>query len=1284
MKFAQISNTAARVMAWCWHHLIWITSACVLLIAAAVLALRYWVLPNVDNYRETIEQSVSKAAGQRITIGLLSADWTGMHARLNLGDVVVHDKAGRAALTLKRMDGVVSWRSLALWRPRFRSLDVYQPALAVRRDRNGVVSIGGIEMSGDTQEGGFSEWVLNQRDIRIHNAAIDWSDEQRAAPTLQLREVGLHLVNRGERHRFGLKASPPRELAGALDVRGDLSGKSLKNPADWRGRLYVHLGYADLAAWRTWVPLPFDVDRGSGALRAWAVIRDQRLQELTADVQLSDLRTRLGKALPELDLSSLNGRVGWKQAPLSREFSVAQLSLTTAGQLTLQPMDFSYKATTDAKGALLGGEIKAHAVDLAPLLSLAEHLPLQEPTRKLFAELAPQGRLHEVSARWEGALPALGKYSARGRFENLAVNRYGDWPAVQGVNGDVVANEKGGTLQLASAAVKVDLPEVFKETLEFDTVTAQMQWTGDAAANKGVKLKFSNAAFANPDIAGTLQGTFQLVPGQPGIADFGGALTRAQAQRVVRYLPLPAGRGARDWLEAAFLAGTSNDVKFRVKGDLREFPFDDEKKGAFAITATVSGGKLHYGDGWPDIDGIEGTLAFRGKRMEIQARQGAISGARLSGVRAEIPDLEVNRVLTVTGEAEGATADFLKFIVASPVSGYIDHFTDGMQGEGPGKLQLRLELPLRDLNGTRVNGGFQMAANRLLLDASMPPLEQVDGKIEFTESGVSIPSATATFLGGPLTIAGGTQRDSSIHLGLKGRINADALRRAGSAAWTSHLSGAADWNGVVTVRKKNVDLMLDSTLQGIASTLPAPFTKGAGEALPMRLERRFVSSTRDQLLVTLGDIVSARLIRHADGKRTVIDRGMVRLGGGVAAEPERDGVYVSGSLKSLNVDPWLKLGEAPATASGGGSDIAYVLNGVDLKLGEFEVFARKFGDLAISAGAANAGTTHYDLVGREIEGGVDWNPQGRGRLDAKLKRLTIPAAAPVPAAARDKAVKEETQLPALDIVAEQFQMGTKPLGKLELKAVQQQRDWRIEKLNLIHADGTLKADGLWQSWLTNPRTDMNVQWSIVDAGSTLARLGHPNTVREGIAEISGSLSWDGGPHQLDLGSLSGKFAFRAAKGQFMQMEPGLGKLLGVISLQSLPRRLSLDFRDVFRKGFAFDEILGEIKVDRGIASTDKFLIAGPAAKVLMSGAVDLARETQNLQMKVSPHVSEGVAIATGLLGGPIGALAAFVALKLAKDPFDELVALRYTVTGSWADPVVARVDLPSPRASHND
>ena len=1281
MTLKAISSGFVRVLAWLWHKAVWITVASVLLLATSVLALRYWVLPNADSYRERVAQSVSKAAGQRVTIGRMTADWEGLRPRLNLGSVVVYDKAGRAALTLQRVDSTLSWLSVALWSPRFHALDFYAPKLDIRRDKLGVISVGGIEMGGDTQEGGFSDWVLSQRDIEIHDGAIDWTDEKRDAPALQLRQVRLHLVNRGERHRFALKANPPQQMASALDLRGDLAGKSLKNPADWSGRVFAQLDYADIAAWRTWVPFPVEFHRGAGAVRAWATIRDLTLYEMIADVRLADVRTRLGKNLPELDLSVLTGRVTWKKTPKSVELATTQLGLTTAGNLRLQPMDFSVKVTPDANGAPLAGEIKANVIDIAPLISLADRLPLDNETRKRLEDLSPQGRLFDVSAAWEGALPEPAKYSARARFEELAVNRYGTLPGLKGISGNLDASEKGGTLQLVSRAMKLDMPDLFKAPLEFDSVTAHATWLRDPFSGKGFHLKLPNVAYANADLAGVLQGSYQSVPGQPGIADFTGKLTRADARRAMRYMPLPVARQAREWMENAFVAGASNEVNFRVKGDLREFPFEGGKNGTFFVTAKITDGTLHYGDGWPNIEKIEGVVAIRGRRMEVLARQGAIQGVRLSGVRADITDLAQSRLLTITGDAEGSTPDFLKFIAASPVSGYINHFTDGMQAEGAGKLLLRLEMPLENLARTRVTGGYQMIANRLLIDASVPPLEQVTGRLEFTETGVNVPSANATFYGGPLTIAGTSQRDGSIRMNLQGRINPDTVRRAGGPAWLSQVRGSADWSGSVTVRNKTVDLVLESNLQGLASNLPVPFMKTAAESIPLRVERRFVNNERDQLALSLGEIISARLVRHAEGKRTVIDRGVVRLGGGAAAEPERSGVWVSGSLKSVNLDGWLKL------AGPGSSDVGYTLGGLDVKLGEVEVYDRKFGELAVASTSTNSDTTRYRFAGRELEGTVDWNPQGRGRLVARLQKLTIPATTQTiaPAVTREKAaVIESAQLPALDVVAENFQLGVKPLGKLELKASQQERDWRIEQLRLTNPDGILTVDGVWQSWLSSPRTQVNVQWAVLDVGKTLARLGYPDGVRRGTAEIGGTLAWNGSPQQIDYASLSGKFAIRAVKGQFVKMEPGIGKLLGIISLQSIPRRLTLDFRDVFSDGFAFDEVLGEVKIDQGIAASEKFLISGPSAKVLMGGTVDLNRETQNLQVKVSPRVSDSVSIATAILGGPIAVLATFVAQKLLKDPLDDLISFKYAVTGGWADPVVTKVVPPQVEATRSN
>ncbi|MEQ1772820.1 MAG: YhdP family protein [Burkholderiales bacterium] len=1282
-------NGLRRVAAWVWHKLVWIVLAVLLAVAACVLALRYWVLPNIENYRETIAQSVSKAVGQKVTIGGIVASWDGLHPQLKLQSVVLHDKSGREALTLQRVDSTLSWLSVPTGSARFHSLDFYEPALDIRRDKRGVISVAGIEMSGDSREGGFSEWLLAQRDIEIHNAAVAWTDEMRGTPTLTLQQVRMHLINRGHHHRFGLKAIPPAQLASPVDLRGDFDGASLKDLAQWNGRVFVQLDYADIAAWRTWIPFHFEFPRGAGAVRAWAGVKGLSLHELTADVRLSNVRTRFAKDLPELDLSNLSGRVGWKKTQKSVEFSTQQLALTTSGNLELQPMDFTLKATLDATGQPAAGEIKANAIDIAPLVSLADHLPIDQETRKRLAELSPQGRLFDVQAKWEGALPDPAKYSARGRFEDLAMNRYGVLPGLRSVSGMLDATEKGGSSQLTAREMKLDLPDLFKEPLQFDTLTAHAGWTRDLK-DKGFELKLSNVSYHNADLAGTLSGSYRTVPDQPGIIDLTGNLMRADARSVMRYLPITVARGARPWMENAFLAGTSGDVSFRVKGDLREFPFADNKGGTFFVTAKISGGTLHYGEGWPNIENIDGDFAFRGKRMDIVARHGTIYGVRLSKVHAEMPDLSqpAGRVLTITGEAEGGTPDFLKFIATSPVSGYIEHFTDGMQGEGAGKLDLKLVLPLVELDKTRLNGTYQMTNNRLVIEPSLPPLEQVTGKLEFTEAGVNVPAANAMFFGGPLAISGSTQRDGSIRIGLQGRVAPDTVRRAGGPAWLTYIRGATDWRGTVNVRKKTVDVVLESNLQGIASNLPAPFVKTAAEPMPVRIERRFVSADRDVVALTVGDIVSARLSRHSEGKRTIIDRGVVRLGGGAAGEPERDGVWISGSLKSANLDGWLKIAGGDSGSGGSsGSDISYTLAALDVKFGELEVYDRKFSDIAITSVKPDAATTRFTLSGKEFEGTADWSPAGKGRLVARMKKFIIPAATTVAAvapAAEKPVASESPQLPALDIVAEHFQMGSKVLGKLELKATPQDRDWRIEQLKLSNPDGILEVDGVWQSWLANPRTNVNVRWNITDVGKTLTRLGYPEGVRRGMAVIGGSLAWNGGPQQLDYPTLSGNFVLQAVKGQFLKMDPGIGKLLGVLSLQSLPRRLSLDFRDVFGDGFAFDEVLGAVKIDRGVVTTENFRINGPSARVAMSGSADINKETQNLQVKVNPHVSDGASIVGALVGGPIAGLAAFIAQKIFKDPLDDLVAFHYNVTGSWVDPVVTRVSAPArPESARN-
>jgi len=1269
MPLAATRNWFQSCSLWGYRVLTWGILICGFLFAATILVLRYWILPDIEIYRDDIARMLSRGAEQHVAIGGISANWDGLRPQLALSQVVVHDAGGRPALELPRVDATLSWRSALQMQVNFHALDIYRPVLTVRRDSRGDITVAGIALNmGQQGAGGFSRWLLRQREIEIHDARLLWNDEMRAAPVLELDQLQLRILNSGDRHRVGLRAVPPAALASPLDVRGDLTARDFHSLAEsLTGQLFMQLDHVNIAAWRQWIDFPVHFPQGTGAMRAWLTFSRSELTGIIADTQLQDVRTRLGNSLPELDMRELSGRFSWKRVADGFEVATRKLTFTTGDQLILPPVDLLLRLGKAGADGYARGEFQANALELAPLVQLADRLPLSAEFRKSLVALAPTGGVYDLAFSWNGTWPQLASYSARGRFHELSMRQHGALPGFSGFSGNIDGTEKGGTLHVVTHKATLELPDVFREQLRFDTLTGQMGWVRVAGATE---LRFSNFSYANADLAGTLFGSYRTASDGPGVADITGHLSRGLASRVTAYLPRNVARDSRGWLDRAFLAGSSNDVRFRLKGDLREFPFADDRGGIFEVAAKVSGGTLHYGDGWPDINGIEGDFTFRGKRLEMNARQATIGNARLGKVRAQIPDLvHSDAVLQINGEAEGATTDFLDYIARSPVNAMINGFTDGMRAQGQGRLGLKLTLPLLDMDKSKVSGTYQFVNNQLVPAPGLPPLEQVNGRLEFTESSVRVPNATATFLGGPLSVTAGSQRDAAISIQFRGRVNADAARRAGGVEWLRYMRGSTDWRGSLTMRNKRVDLVVDSTLQGLAVNLPAPFTKTAVESLPLRVERRYTGPQQERIAINAEGLVSAVLLRRGEPQEARIERGTVRFGEGAAPEPERAGITVSGALKNLDFSEWLALtGE-----SGGGGNLN--LAAVDLRIAELRVFERRFADLAIKA-TSPGGNLQASVRGRDVEGTLGWRAQGKGRLTARLRRLNLPAAEPsaaIPVAPATQADTRSPELPALDVVIDELLLAERSLGRLELQATPQQRDWRIERLTLITPESQFNVDGIWQNWLTQPRVQVNVQLLVNDVGRLLARLGYPEGVRRGTAKVEGTLAWSGSPQRLDYPTLSGNFVLDAAKGQFVKLEPGIGKLLGILSLQSLPRRISLDFRDIFSEGLAFDEIVGAIRVVQGVASTDNLRITGPAARINMNGQVDLARETQKLRVKINPQFSDTLSVAGALIGGPVAGVAAFVAQKLLQDPLGEITAYEYDVTGTWAEPQVNKV-----------
>jgi uncharacterized protein (TIGR02099 family) len=1237
-----------------------------LVFAATVLALRYWILPDIGRYREDIAASISRAAGQRVTIDSIAAEWDRLRPRLTMGGVQVYDQQGRPALFLGHVESTLSWRSLAVGELRLHSLELLRPALHVRRDAQDRLFVAGIQVNRPDSRADFADWVLRQPNILIRDAEVYWQDDKRQAPPLTLKNLNLRLDNRGRRHRFGLKAVPPEALAGPVDLRADLRGADLGNFAAWKGTVYARLDRADLGAWRPWIPFPFELARGAGGARFWLSFEAGKIAELTADLGLNGVRARLRAELPELELRSLSGRLEWRRLPDGHEFRAQRLRFSANHDIALPSTDFFLRYRGGEGGKPAQGEIRADGLAIDPLVRLADYLPLEPGQRTKLAELGPQGSFRDFTLKWTGEPKRPRHYSVKGQFVGLGMRPSGKLPGFRGVSGHVDATEKGGVLALNSRKVAAEFPGIFSDPLTLDALTARVDWK---VREGGLDLNLASASFANADLAGEVYGGYHTVAGTPGAVDVTGRLTRADARRVSRYLPLVVDRSTREWLAGAILGGRSEDVRLRLKGNLADFPYPDGKKGIFEVTARVEGGTLAYAPEWPRIQNVGGDLLFSGARMEILARQGNTYGMNIGRVRAVIPDLRSHdEMLSLEGEASGPTNDMLRFIEQSPVRGMIDGFTEGMQAAGNGRLALKLDLPLRRVKNTRVSGSYQFLNNRIILSPDWPALEQVNGRLEFTEASVTVPRITAQALGGAVNLAGGTQKEGAVRIGVQGRATAAGLRSLFDHPLMAQLSGAADWHGALVIRSRMADVSVDSSLVGLASNLPAPFSKRAGEPVALHFERKVADGRQDTLLFSYGRVVSGQLLRRREEGRTAVERGAISFGG-TPVLPSQSGIWVSGELRYLDLDHWRSIwgpfrpGAEPPEVTG-----------LNMKFGVLDMVGKRLNDVRLNAWRQRDGWQAV-VQGRELAGTVNWKPEGRGALVARLKHFIIPEAAPTKLAAPID-VPEERELPALDIVADDFQARQRKLGKLELVAVQEDADWRINKLKISNPDSVLQMDGLWQGWRLRPVTRANLRLEVSDLGRFFARFGYPNTVRHGTAKVEGQLSWAGGPQDIDnYPSLGGNLKLEARNGQFLKVEPGIGKLLGILSLQALPRRITLDFRDVFSEGFAFDVISGTMQIRRGVISSQDFRMDGPAAKVQMSGETDLVRETQNLRVRVTPVLGESVSVAGALLGGPVVGLTSLIVQKVLKDPLAQIVSYEYSIGGTWDNPEVRKLGV---------
>ncbi|MDG2524464.1 YhdP family protein [Stenotrophomonas sp. HITSZ_GD] len=1240
----------------------------VVLVALLVGALSQ-LLPLVERQPQKVEAWLSARAGQPVHFDAMRTEWTRRGPLLRLQGLRVGARdgvrVGEAEVMVAMYSGLLPGRSLT--ELRLRNL-----ALTLQRAEDGAWSVQGLPStgSGDPLDAlrRLGELQVVGGRLKVHAPGIGIDTE---LPRIDLRlRVSGHQVRAGGRAWIDTAHAP---LSAVLDFD--------RHAGD--GTAYAAASPADLAAWSPLLKAAgVQLAGGEGRAQVWAQLRANRIVAVTTQADLGSVRLRGTAAngpVPAVAWDRLQASLRWRTTPEGWRVDAPLLRITTGGKV--QPLD-SLSVAIGRRYAMSGRNL-----DATPLLAVLGLTDQVEPgLRRWLQQSRPALRLGRLRVAGEQGGPLW----AEGRLDELAFASAGHAPGLSGLQGEFEGDADGVRLRPVPAAlVRFDWPWGFGVVHELRLAGEIVGWReggGWRVATPALRVQ-SHEYAAN--VRGGLW--FQADGTRPRI-DLAAELDDAPVPVASMFwVHGKMSQNAVDWLDMALAGGTVTGGTGLVSGDLDEWPFD-ERNGRFEATGHIRDGVIRFQRDWPAMEQVEADVAFIGNGFELHGR-GDLAGAPVGRLEAGIPDFGEGQ-LYVRAQTDADASRLLSVLRRSPLHASYGDTLDNVTVSGPADTSFDLLLPLHGGPGGHLQGQVALQGAKLADKRWDLAFDQVQGTAQYSSGGFAAEGLSVRHHGNAGTLdlrAGAPVKDpaQAFEASYTSLLEAkDLFDRAPQMAWLQpYVHGASNWRVGVSLPRAQPGkaepashLRLDSDLVGTTLDLPAPLDKPADRPLPTRVDVALPLGS-GEVDVAFGHLVALKAVTQKDrtGVRVVMGSDTV------ADAPPEHGLVVTGHTASLDAMDWISL------ARGGDSD-----EGDSLPLQQVDVQA----DRLLLIGGAFAQTRlrlkpQRDEIAVQLDGpslqGTLQVPNADGAVvRGDLQRVywqsaAAPAAPPadeeatasgalaqsVPEPQR-RAVDEidPAKLPPLALDVADLQLGKLKLGKTVLRTRRLTDGLQLDQLQLHSADQDIALTGAWRGKGEAATTRLSARLDSRNLGDLVRDLGFGGQLRAGEGELQLDAGWPGSPTGFKLAALEGNLKVAARNGQLLEVEPGAGRVLGLLSVAQLPRRLMLDFRDFFSKGFAFNRIDGEVRFGDGLAQTSQVRIEGPAADIDIRGAADLRQQQFDQTIDVHPKSGNLLTVVGAVAGGPVGAAVGAAANAVLSKPLGELGARTYRVTGPWKDPKV--------------
>jgi uncharacterized protein (TIGR02099 family) len=1254
-----------------------------LIVLAVLVGIARLLLPMAPEYQDDIRRFVNEATGFDVQFGRLSASWPLHGPEIRFFDVHIRTQDGRqpvldaAELSVGiNLLQLVTERRLLPGRVAVRGADV-----RIERQADGKVLVNAVPLEDLLRKPRSPR--LPRLDLELRDIGVLASDAGRLVPDVSLMARQLELRLAPDSIGFEGEVDGRDELGRRFEFAGTLPAALLPGasvaenaPApEWSFSLMaedIELSRALRLLANQWVPLK----SGRGQLEIELAMSGLVPREMNLDLELGETRIETSPGVEDTVYRQLGLSARWQRSAGGWQASVERL-IAQRGNKTRPAMsvEVSYVLKASGTGQYMARAESIRMADLWPLIRSVASSGLRSgplPEKLL-------GELQDFSLTADVAPGKSASWQAYATLRNLGLVMPAPGWALAGVSGKLQANERGGQIEVDAQEGLLRLPWLFRADLRTTRTEGIFAWK---FAPAGLQLYANDLRISNAEIDTRTRLSVTLPPYGSPFVDVKAKVVASSAPAVVNHLPLVLfSKPLVSWLDQSIITGRVPKGELIWRGPLRAFPYD-EGDGQFRVEFSVEDGVLDYAPGWPRLENLNTTVVIDHNSLSSLENRGTIAGVPFRDAQVRVADLMHKPELQLATADEMQLGQVLAFLRASPIAKTLGPTLNSVAGRGNLTTAVQLNMPIASPSDFHVRGIFETSNASLGLSGVAYRLTDLKGVIRLEDTRLSADGLSGQFLNEPVAIALRPAKKNEPGLShiaeLRGTTPVGKLAAAFSLPYAGKLDGAVSWTATARVpAEKNQQpfrIDIDSDLAGLVSTLGAPLQKTADTPEPLQMAVLFPERGLMDISGRIKRGISWALrFSSPKGAPWQLERGTLRSGSPQAALPVAPGIEITGSFRGLRFEDWFPVSDsgssADATAPGDGSLIRQILVEVE----RFSIFGQLFQDISIKAVHARKLWT-VGVRGRNTEGSIAvpdvLSADTPLRLD--MQRLWLQETDPASGEGR----ADPRNLPPVRADIADFSLGDMKFGRLTAELAQRGDGVVVEPLTLQSEHFRISGNGTWvvvDADATQQRSELRLTLESGNIKPTLVALGYDPVIEGEKADITLDLFWPGGPSENFLTIAGGRVVIALKNGQVLPVDPGgSGRLLGLLSIATLPRRLSLDFSDVTDEGLAFDQVNGEFRFDNGTAFTCNLALDGPATDLGIVGQVSFPNRTYNQVAVARPHVTDVLALGA-VAGGPVIGGAVVLVSQIFRKSLSSFGESYYRVSGGWDKPEVLKV-----------